>query len=195
VRFVVLPKTRRHADLGLRLQAEGVFKPATAMDIRKPNRVTRSYTQHLVAEPDRVFPLLCPVREADWIEGWEPLCVASESGVAEADCVFVTEGTPGNSIWFITRYAPHSGFIEMLKITPEVTACKLSIQLFATHGGSGAKVTYSHTSLGPAGDEFIAGFTEDYYIGFMRDWEKRLNHYLRTGSASLGSPKQFESVA
>lgn len=41
------------------------------MKIVKPNRVSRTYTQQLCAEPEEVFPLLCPVREADWIEGWE----------------------------------------------------------------------------------------------------------------------------
>ena len=45
------------------------------MKIVKPNRATRTYTQHLVAEPAVVFPLLCPVREADWIDGWSPTFV------------------------------------------------------------------------------------------------------------------------
>ena len=40
---------------------------------------------------------------------------------------------------------------------------------------------YSHTSLGPAGDALVASFTEEFYGIFMRDWEARLNHYLRTG--------------
>ena len=43
------------------------------MNITKPKRVTRTYTQQLVAEPSAVFPLLCPVREADWIDGWDPI--------------------------------------------------------------------------------------------------------------------------
>ena len=29
----------------------------------------------------------------------------------------------------------------------------------------------------------MASFTEEHYLGFMRDWEARLNHYLRTGAA------------
>jgi hypothetical protein len=47
--------------------------------------------------------------------------------------------------------------------------------------GTDAEVTYTHTSLGPAGDEFVAAFDEAYYVEFMRDWEERLNHYLITG--------------
>ena len=35
------------------------------MKIIKPRRATRTDTQHLMGSPDRVLPLLCPVREAD----------------------------------------------------------------------------------------------------------------------------------
>lgn len=35
------------------------------MEIREPVRARRTYTQSLLAAPDQVFPLLCPVREAD----------------------------------------------------------------------------------------------------------------------------------
>ena len=162
------------------------------MKVAPPNRVARSYVQKLVAGPSAVFPLLCPVREADWIEGWDPVAVWSDSGVAEADCVFVTAapaGSPQDAVWYVTRHEPESGFVEMLKITPEVTACRLTIQLRAVSEGAGegagteATVTYMHTSLGPAGDDFVAAFTEEHYRQFMQDWEARMNHYLRTGEA------------
>jgi hypothetical protein len=153
------------------------------MRISKPNRVTRTFIQKLVAEPSRVFPLLCPVREADWIEGWDPLAVFSQSGVAEADCVFITEESPDNAIWYITRHEPASALVEMIKITPAVTACKLTIRLRRTENGSEASVTYAHTSLGPAGDAFIDSFTDAHYRQFMRDWEARINHYLSHGIA------------
>ncbi len=151
------------------------------MRIAKPNRVTRTYTQQLVAKPSKVLPLLCPVREADWIEGWDPIVVFSQSGVAEPDCVFVTEASPTDAIWYITRHEPSRGFVEMIKITPTVTACRLSIQLSAVEGGSEATISYSHTSLGPQGDTVVASFTEEHYRQFMRDWEARINHYLSTG--------------
>ena len=153
------------------------------MEIRTPRRVTRTFTQHLAAEPSRGFPLLCPVREADWIEGWDPVLVWSASGVAERDCVFVTAGESAQAIWFIIRHEPESGFLEMLKITPGVTACRLSIQLRGSLKGTDAAITYSHTSLGPAGDDFVEKFTEEHYRRFVRDWESRLDHYLITGEA------------
>jgi hypothetical protein len=134
------------------------------MRITKPNRVTRTYTQRLVAGPSKVFPLLCPVREADWLDGWDPLVVLSQSGAAEPDCVFLTKAGPSEAIWYITKHEPGHGLVEMIKITPAVTACKLTIQ------------------LRPVGDAFVAAFTEEHYRQFMRDWEARINHYLSHGS-------------
>jgi len=152
------------------------------MRVMKPNRITRVYTQRLVAPPFRVFPLLCPVREADWLDGWDPPAVFSESGVAEPDCVFLTEASPGHAIWYITRHEPANGFVEMIKITPAVTACRLTIQLRPAAGGSEATISYSYTSLGIAGDAFVASFTEEHYRQFMRDWEERINHHLSDGT-------------
>ena len=154
-----------------------------AMHVTKPNRVTRTYTQWLVAKPSAVFPLLCPVREADWIDGWDPISVITHSGVAEHDCVFVTAASPSDAVWYVTRYEPDNSFVEMIKITPLVTACRLTIQLRAIATGSEALVTYTHTSLGPEGDAFVASFTDDYYRQFMEDWEARINHYLEHGTA------------
>ena len=152
------------------------------MKIAPPNRVTRTFTQRLVADPSRVFPLLCPVREAEWLEGWAPLLVLSDSGVAEADCVFLTPGAPRNAVWYVTRHEKDRWFVEMIKVTPDVTACRLTIQLRAVPSGSDAAVTYCHTSLGPEGDAFVASFTTEHYETFMREWEERINHFLAHGA-------------
>ena len=157
------------------------------MKILKPKRVTRTFVQKLISGPADVFPLLCPVREADLLKGWDPLLVISESGFAEPDCVFVTASEPQDAIWYIMRHEPADGLVEMLKITPGVTACRLSIHLREVPGGSEAIVTYSHTSLGPVGDTFVNQFTQEFYDGFMQAWESRLNHYLHTGQPPLDS--------
>ena len=119
--------------------------------------------------------------------GCNPLMVLSESGAAETVCVFATAAEPNDAIWYITRHEPEAGFVEMLKITPGMTACRLSIQLQATATGCDAAVTYMHTSLGPQGDSFVAAFTHDHYQDFMRDWEARLNHFLLNGTALSGA--------
>ncbi len=158
------------------------------MNIVKPHRATHSYTQNLLAPPQAVFPLLCPVREADWVDGWDPLCVISQSGVAEADCVFVTAASPLDAVWYVTHHEPQNLLVEMIKITPQVTACRLRIELSAAACGSHALVTYSHTSLGSAGDAFVASFTEDFYRDMMQNWETQMNDYLvRTRGTSAAA--------
>src|SRR5262245_13147805 len=152
------------------------------MDIVKPNRATHTYRQRLCAPPDTVFPLLCPVRETEWAEGWLPELVISSSGLAERDCVFITSDKLGKAIWYVTRHEPERWSVEMLKIVPGVTACRLEIQLSENADGCFADITYSHTSIGPAGDEFVATFTAEFYRSFMQAWEKALNHFLKTGS-------------
>ena len=152
------------------------------MRIIKPNRATHTYRQRLCAPPARVFPILCPVREAEWADGWLPDLVITAIGIVERDCVFITPDKPRKAIWYVTRHEPENWFVEMLKIVPGVTACRLGIQLTPNGDECFADVTYGHTSIGTVGDEFVAGFTADFYQKFMQDWEKELNHFLKTGS-------------
>ena len=109
-----------------------------------------------------------------------PDLVISSSGIAERDCVFITPDKDGKAIWYITRHEPEKWFVEMLKILPGVTACRLTIQLSENGDGCLADVTYSHTSIGPAGDDFVSKFTTDYYQEFMLAWESELNRFLNT---------------
>jgi len=151
------------------------------MNIVKPHRVTRSYTQHLNALPDQVFPLLCPVRESEWVNGWHPRLVATESGVAELDCVFVTAAGPQEAIWMITRHEPENQHLEIIKLIPGIVVGKIVIQLTAAPGGSTAEISYSFTALGPDGDRVVGEFTQEHFDEFMLTWETELNHFLGTG--------------
>src|SRR5438874_829755 len=151
------------------------------MYITRPNRVAHTYRQRLHAAPAKVFPLLCPVRETEWANGWLPQVVISSSGVAERDGIFFSLDDLGKAIWYITRHEPERGFVEMLKILPGVTACRLEIQLSEDGTGSFADITYTHTSIGSAGDQLVAKFTAEHYQSLMQAWEKELNYFLNTG--------------
>jgi hypothetical protein len=72
----------------------------------KRYRTTKSYTMCLDAQADAIFPLLCPVREFDWIQPWQCEMVYTDSGRAELDCVFKTnfpDDGPEDT-WVISRY-------------------------------------------------------------------------------------------
>ena len=147
------------------------------MKITPPVRASRTWAQRLVAPPSRVFPLLCPVRETEWVEGWDPDLVVTASGIAERDCVFVMPDP--EAIWVVTEYEPPRR-IEFVKVTPGVTAARIGIVLSAIgDSGTRAEVTYTHTALTEEGERLVAGFTEEYYETFMKGWEGALNAFLK----------------
>lgn len=151
------------------------------MNIVQPHRVTRSYTQTLIRPPEEVFPLLCPVREAEWVNGWHPRMVASRSGFAELDCVFITAAGPQEAIWMITRYEPERHHLEIVKVIPGIVVGKIVVTLTAAPEGSTADISYSFTALGPDGDRVVREFTQEHFDEFMLTWETELNHFLDTG--------------
>jgi hypothetical protein len=160
------------------------------MEIRQPVRVTHTYTQTLDGSPAEVFPLLCPVREADWVTGWTARLVLSDSGVAEPDCVFLTPDAAASpeaeAIWTMLQHDPAAGTVEMLKVTPGFLVVRLTIVLRPRKGsGCDATVTYCYTALGPDGEAYVGKRTAAAYAEFMRGWENALNAYLRAGRGNV----------
>ncbi|NLI83120.1 MAG: hypothetical protein GX443_15760 [Deltaproteobacteria bacterium] len=149
------------------------------MQIIKPVRVEHTYNQRFCAKPEEVFPLLCPVRESEWVEGWDPLVVFSESGYAEPDCVFVTEDQAGQSVWVITVRDPSRFLLEMVKVTPGMTVARIEIRLKESGADeTEATVTYRYTALAEQGIQFVHEYTEELFVHFMEYWEKTLNEFL-----------------
>jgi hypothetical protein len=162
---------------------------------RKPRRVKHTFTQSIKGSPEQVFPLLCPVRETDWIPGWITDWVISNSGVAEQNCIFQTPPRPGAggaaSIWVITRHDPDAFEVEMFKVTRAFTVGKLQISLSAQgKTATNAIIAYEFTSLGSLGDTYLEGFTAQWYEKFMQVWEGQMNHYLETGELIPGPDLQ-----
>jgi len=149
--------------------------------IKKPVRVKRSYTQSLDAAPEAVFPLLCPVREAEWVKGWDPRLVVTESGLVEAGCAFVMPDQPSDSVWVVTRWDPEEHEVEFVKVTPDLAVGRIHIALETAGAGAestAVEVSYEYTALSEAGEEFVGRFTEAHYEAFMKEWEAELNDFL-----------------
>ncbi|MCH8942132.1 MAG: hypothetical protein IIA48_06815 [Bacteroidetes bacterium] len=151
------------------------------MKITKPKRVGHTYIQKIKAIPSIVFPLLCPNREVDWVNGWLPDEIISNSGLAELDCIFTTTNDEGKAFWIITKYEPEEFRMEIVKIVPESFVTNIRIKLNENENGSDLIVTYQITSLGKKGDKKVKGFTEKHYKDFMEAWERELNFFLITG--------------
>ena len=167
-------------------------------------RVAHEYTQTNPAAPEMVFPLLCPVREADWIPGWRYQLLYSESGVAELGCTFTTEdsvvesekysprgnthlpGTNGKTspttTWICVDYDPAAFRIAYVWIKPGRVATELRIQLSAAENGETHSHTwFRYTGLSPEGNLDVDSYDRAWFEAKMRGWETAINHYLNTG--------------
>lgn len=151
------------------------------MNIVSPNRRKHSCTQTWKGEVESVFPLLCPVKEADWIPGWEPNLVISASGIMEKNCIFLEPEGENEAIWVVTSYQKNR-FLDMYRVLPGIAVSQFTIMLEANVKHTTAQVAYEHTSLGAAGDELVNEFTEENFKEFMSHFEVAINHYLETGS-------------
>ena len=147
------------------------------------HRIAHEYTQTNAAPPERVFPLLCPVREADWIPGWQYNLIYSESGVAELGCVFTTPDPAGEpATWICVDYDPAAFRIAYVRIQPGRIATEIRIQLSQPENGrTRSHICYRHTGLSPEGNREVDRHDRTWFESDMRLWEGRINCYLNTG--------------
>ena len=133
------------------------------------------------ARPERVFPLLCPVREYDWIPTWTCEMIHSVSGVAEDGCVFQTQfpRDGGRMTWVVSVYEPPLR-IEFSCVAPERFAMRLKIRL-APAGEERTLIDWrrEYLSLSEAGDRHLAEhMTETARREMMESLERFLREYL-----------------
>jgi hypothetical protein len=146
-------------------------------------RRCHEYTQTNDASRETVFPLLCPVREAEWVPGWKYRMIYSQSGVAEDGCVFATpnDARP-ETVWLVTEYDLAAFRIAYAWVEPGMVATQLRISLEPALGGkTRAHIRYLYTGLSPAGNAVVERYTPEWFSHKMQSWEAALNHFLRTG--------------
>jgi hypothetical protein len=146
-------------------------------------RVAHEYTQTNVAPPDKVFPLLCPVREADWVPGWQYRWIYSQSGVAELGCVFITPNGDGSeTTWITTEHDPTDFRVAFVWVTPGSVAAQIEIRLERKSAQeTAAHIRYTYTGLSPQGNREVERYDQQWFRHKMQSWEAAINHYLRTG--------------
>ena len=147
-------------------------------------RLTRTYSQTIHASPDVVFSLLCPVREAEWLDGWHYTMLFSHSGLVEDGAVFTTPGDgEDDTVWVVTSHDPSRRDVEFTRFTPASRVCVLRIGV--TPGGAGesrVNIDYTYTATAPSGNAFIDRFTEESFLRAVTFWERSMNHWLATGT-------------
>ena len=178
--FTRYPSTRLPLGKMFKWKLKGIIMSNTGFIAK---RVTKSCQQKINAASSTVFSLLCPVREAEWLSGWDYELIYSVSGVAEEGCVF-TSNQKGekDTIWLITKRDEGHKEIEFARITPESRVAKLNISVAdADDGTSLVNITYVFTALNESGNKFIEALTEAKFNENMKFWENSMNHFIKTG--------------
>ncbi len=96
-----------------------------------PNQVHLTFANEVAASADDIFPLLCPVREYDWIEGWSCRLIHTVSGLVEPGCVFITDrpDSDGTTTWITTEHDPLARRVAFARVTPERRAVLMALQV------------------------------------------------------------------
>jgi hypothetical protein len=149
-------------------------------------RITKTCRQANTASPDKVFPLLCPVREKDWIDRWQYEMIYSQSGVAEKGYVFTTPTADNITTWYITEHDPKKYLVEFVRMTPGELVVKIRIQLSDNRNETTtANIAYEYTSLSEKGSKWIDEELDQTFAASINYWEKAINRYLQTGNKLL----------
>lgn len=140
-----------------------------------------SYIMHLDAAPEKVFPLLCPVKEYQWIEHWKCEIIYSLSGYAEKDCIFRTNFSgEGEDIWVTSRYEPDN-LIEFVRVDGSRTIrYKITLKEIES-GKTESEWSQVVTAINEKGNLIVQELTEEEFISEKKALEKLLNHFLSTG--------------
>jgi len=144
---------------------------------------TLTFKQINSAIPEMVFPLLCPVREKDWLDGWSHKMIYSKSGLIEKDCIFSTSNpSEMDSIWHVIQHNPEEFFVEFLRVTPKQNVVRINIKLAPIENDkTEAEIMYQYTGLNKKQNEFINSDLKSKFEESMSWWEKSINHYLEKG--------------
>ena len=157
--------------------------------MRKPKWIASERTErigrfHLDGKAGDIYPLLCPVREYEWLPGWSCTMAYAVSGAAEKDAVFHTvEAFGKKAVWTLITFQPDL-LVEYLIVSGRNAVVRLSISL-AENTKSGTDVTWRmlFTTTSFLGKEMVGhAFSEERFHRMMKRREAELGHFLKTGT-------------
>ena len=149
-------------------------------------RIQRTFVHHVEAPRERVFPLLCPVREHEWIEGWSADVVFSRSGVAEDHCVFTTDHGGERTTWVINAHDPRGGRVSFTLFERDHVQ-RLDVAVFdETPSRTRLEWTRTYTALNDEGAMALEHATGAALDARMVKLQSSLRHFLATGTCLRG---------
>ncbi len=162
------------------------LKVANVLMTRTQYRKVKSSIQRHPHSAKKVFPLLCPVREKDWVPGWQYRMIYSRSGLIEPGCIFATpHHGDQETIWYVTLHDPFQYQVGFVRLTPTETVVSIGIQLIETSDQScESHITYEYTALHEASAQSLREHLDRDFAEQMAVWESCLNIFLAQTSES-----------
>jgi len=115
-------------------------------------QLSRSAHFHIHSTIEKVFPLLCPRREEEWIPGWECETLWSRSGYNEEGAVFRTRKPYGTEVYWTTlKFDIREKTVDFLNIAPGLFMFRFIITALPEADGI-LRITFSQTFT-PISDE------------------------------------------
>ncbi len=125
---------------------------------KKGERYNFKHEVILPSSSDKVFPLLCPVREYEWFNDWKCTMIYSESGVAENNGIFYTTmGFPlfKKQIFYVINYVPNENITFLIFIN-KIATLKFGATLEQmTNDSCRLTLDYTITGLSGFGNTFL----------------------------------------
>jgi ribosome modulation factor len=165
-----------------------VFINCSTSRISKPGwasteRFDREYQMHISGALDEVFPLLCPVREYEWLNGWKCTMLFSKTGFAEKGAMFYTSsGFPfyKKLNFYITEYDPNRRICFLIVIN-SVGTILFSIDLIPNKADSTTLIWhYVVTSHSKIGERLLkTELTPEKFTKDLENKEQDLEYFIK----------------
>lgn len=152
-------------------------------------RVHCNHTIEIEAPAEKIFPLLCPVAEYDWIDGWDCRLVYTGSGVNEEGSIFTEEimgpvlaGSAATSTWVTNRYDVENHRIWFVIFITDLAVVRYDVALIEkksnlTRVEMNFEISAMDERIGGLGDEEI----RTRLMTIVAFLSAALKHYCETG--------------
>lgn len=134
------------------------------------------HTQTFKTTPDKLFPLLCPTTEFDWMDGWHCELVYSQSNYHEYNAIFKTDYFIPNETWVVSHFEPNR-IIEFVRVSEHVSV-KVDARICDNLDGTSTGTwIVNATALTKQGNEALKNMNpNDEPIGILLD---ALDYYIK----------------
>jgi hypothetical protein len=147
--------------------------------------VRRAHEITIDAPVADVFPLLTPVGEELWVDGWAPVYLHPTSRETVKGMVFTTGHGADTTLWSVADFDPLRHAARYVRVTPASRFGYVEVACEAAGSArTRVRVTYTYTALNEAGNAFIEQLTEESYREMIEEWRRLMTAYLERAHGS-----------